>query len=75
MYGQADRLMMDLDDPVNHGWNEEGSVVWSDVCYPDDVATLLLDNADNSNETDDTDENDEDIESDFDEDIINIFDA
>eukprot|EP00794_Sanderia_malayensis_P016143 gene16143-biopygen13715 len=66
---------MDLDDPVNHGWNEEGSVVWSDVCYLDDVATLLLDNADNANETDDTDENDEDSESDFDENIINIFDA
>eukprot|EP00794_Sanderia_malayensis_P020967 gene20967-biopygen15473 len=75
MYREADRLMMDLNDPVNHGWNEEGSVVWSDESYPDDVATLLLDNADNADETDDTDENDEDSESDFDEDIINIFDA
>ncbi len=62
MYRQADRLMMDLDDPANHGRNEEGSVVWNDVCYPDDVATLLFDNADNADETDDADENDEDRE-------------
>ena len=27
MYRQADRLMMDLDDPVNHEWNEKRSVV------------------------------------------------
>ncbi len=40
-----------------------------------DVTTLLFDNADYANETDDADDNDEDSEYDFDEDIINIFDA
>ncbi len=75
MYRQADRLMMDLDDPVNHWWNEERSVIWSDVCYPSDVTTLMFHNADNADVTDDADEDDEDTECDFDEDIIKTFDA
>ena len=34
IFRQADCLMMDLDDPANHGWDERGAVVWSDVMLP-----------------------------------------
>ena len=76
IFRQAGRLMMDLDDPANHGWDESGSVVWSDVCYPDDAAELLLSNKIVS--TDDDDGADlidgSDSENDFDEDIIDMYD-
>ena len=76
IFRQAGRLMMDLDDQANHGWDESGSVVWSDVCYPDDVAELLLSNKIVS--TDDDDGADlidgSDSENDFDEDIIDMYD-
>ena len=76
IFRQAGRLMMDLDDPANHGWDESGSVVWSDVCYPDDVAELLLSNKIVS--TDDDDGADlidgSDSENDFDEDFIDMYD-
>ena len=76
IFRQAGRLMIDLDDPANHGWDESGSVVWSDVCYPDDVAELLLSNkivsTDDDNRADLIDGSDS--ENDFDEDIIDMYD-
>eukprot|EP00794_Sanderia_malayensis_P014878 gene14878-biopygen12404 len=39
---QANGLMLQLDAPVDHGWNEAGSVRWSDTCYPEDISELLL---------------------------------
>ena len=77
IFRQAGCLMMDLDDPANHGWDERGSVVWSDVCYPDDVAELLLLNElvnDDGDDEADLIEGD-DSDNDFDEEIIHIYDA
>ena len=69
--------MMDLDNSANHRWDERGSVVWSYVRYPDDVAELLL-----SNELLGDDDDDEaDLiergvsENGFHEEIIDICDA
>ena len=67
IYRQADQLQLDLDSPTRHGWNAEGSVVWDDTIYPDDVAELLL-NADSeemdaqTSESESEDEFDDDIE-------------
>ena len=43
IFKQADRLILELEEPVNHGWNERGSVVWSEVWFPEDICKLLLD--------------------------------
>eukprot|EP00794_Sanderia_malayensis_P002605 gene2605-biopygen2134 len=42
IFRQANGLMLQLDAPVDHGWNEAGSVRWSDTCYPEDISELLL---------------------------------
>ena len=31
-----------MDDPVHHGWNEEGDSIWGSKSFPDDIADLLL---------------------------------
>ncbi len=75
IFRQAGCLMMDLDDPANHGWDESGSVAWSDKCYPDDVTELLLSN-ENENGDDDDDADllqGHDSDNDFDEEIVDIF--
>ena len=38
IFRNADRLFMDIDDPTNHGWDEQMKVVWSSVYYPPDVS-------------------------------------
>ena len=43
LFRRADRLMMHLEKSDRHGWDTEGKVVWSDICYPDDINELLLD--------------------------------
>ena len=77
IFRQAGCLMMDLDDPANHGWDERGSVVWSDVCYPDDVAELLLTNEIVNDDDDDRVDlmEGDDSDNDFDEEIIDLYDA
>ena len=41
-YQRADQLIMDMEDTVHNGWNEEGDLIWSSKSYPDDVDDLLL---------------------------------
>ena len=43
IFRNADRLFMDVDDPTNHGWDEQMKVVWTSVCYPLDVSEFLFD--------------------------------
>ena len=33
-----------LDDPVEHGWDLNGKVKWSEKCFPDDLSDLLISN-------------------------------
>ena len=35
--------MMHLESPERHVWDADGKVVWSDICYPDDINKLLQD--------------------------------
>ena len=34
--------MMCLDDPIRHGWNEDGTVTWCELYFPDDLSKVLL---------------------------------
>ncbi len=43
IFRKANDLMLDLDTPVYHGWDEAGSVRWCSTCFPDDISELLLD--------------------------------
>ena len=43
IFRNADRLFMDVGDPMNHGWDEQMKVVWTSVCYPLDVSEFLFD--------------------------------
>ena len=64
IFQRAGELIMDLDNPVHHGWNEEGDSMWSSQSFPDDIADLLL-NYDGDSQEDEVDfqcdEEDEDI--------------
>ena len=60
IYRQADHLNLALEDPRNHGWDDKGNVVWSNICYPEDISELLFDR----NEAND-DESDFEASSDF----------
>lgn len=67
IFRKANHLILDLDEPTNHGWDERGEVIWSSVCYPDDVSELLI----GQEEVEDEDEFDlvqnSDLEDDFDD--------
>ena len=41
IFRKANHLILDLDESTNHGWDERGEVVWSSVCFSDDVSGLL----------------------------------
>lgn len=43
IFRKADKLLVDIDDPTKHGWNEQMKVVWSSVYYPPDVSEFLFD--------------------------------
>ena len=42
IFRHAGQLQMDLESPHDgHGWNADGNVVWSDICYPQEIDALL----------------------------------
>ena len=43
MYRQANELVMNLDNADNHGWHDQGNVIWSNICYLEDLSELLVD--------------------------------
>ena len=49
IYQNANRIMMELDDPEDHGWDQVGNAIWCTDSYPTDIADLLL----NQNERED----------------------
>ncbi len=65
LFRDAHQLNMNLDNPAEHGWKEDGKVIWSSISFPEDVSELLL-NLENdvSGDSDDEDnlEDDMDIE-------------
>ena len=38
----ANRLILNLENTTNHGWDEKGRAKWSTACYPDDISQLLI---------------------------------
>ena len=42
IWRQASDLMMDVDDPRNHGWNQDLEIDWISEAYPEDLAELLV---------------------------------
>ena len=65
IYKNANMIMMELDDPEDHGWDQLGNAIWSTDWYPTDIADLLL----NQNEREDEkifyDTNDDDVGEDL----------
>ena len=61
MYRRANELILSLVES-NHGWNDQGSDLWSKICYPDDLSDLLLDVEDKA-----------DVESEVDDDIMGDY--
>ena len=41
MYVNAIRLYMCLDDPIYHGWKEDGTFQWKDDCFPENITDIL----------------------------------
>ena len=41
IWGKAYDPMMDIDDQINHGWNQDVEVDCISEAYPDDLAELL----------------------------------
>ena len=66
------RCLILPDDPVEHGWNLNGKVKWSEKCFPDSLSELLI-----SYEKIDCDNNvhnDFEVNSDNDDDDFDIAD-
>ena len=42
MFHESRCLMMLLDDPVEHRWDLNGKVKWSEKCFPDNLSDLLI---------------------------------
>ena len=63
--------MMHLESPERHGWDAGGKVVWSDMCYPDDINESLLDE---DNEETGSCSEDNEYEDDMDVEMENISD-
>ena len=41
MYVNAVKLHMCLDDPIYHGWKQDGTVQWRDDCFPENITDVL----------------------------------
>lgn len=68
MYRQTKEFAINPDNPSNRGWDDQGNVIWSNICCPDDLSELLIDMKDiDVAETDFN--NDEFLWDDFEEDL------
>ena len=65
MFRNANQLILNLEDPINHGWDERGQVKWSTACYPDDISQLPRNHAEDEENT--AFLHDIDFEDDFDD--------
>eukprot|EP00794_Sanderia_malayensis_P008687 gene8687-biopygen6960 len=66
IFRNANRLILDLEDPSSNGWDERSRVVWSGICYPDDVCELLVNYEENEDRSDV-------VHSDFEEDSDDVM--
>ena len=42
VWRQASQSIIDIEEPVNHGWLEDMSIDWLTEPHPEDIAELLL---------------------------------
>ena len=68
IYKHANRIMMELDDSVNHGWDKTGQAIWSKDPYPVDIADLLLNTRVDDEEDTRYDTNDDDVGEEYEHD-------
>ena len=66
------RCLILPDDPVEHGWNLNGKVKWSEKCFPDDLSDLLI--SYEKTDCDNNVHNDFEVNSDNDDDDFDITD-
>ena len=50
IYRQAYRLNLVLEDARNHGTDEKRTVVWSNICYIEDISEFLFDRDEENND-------------------------
>jgi hypothetical protein len=63
IFWHADQLLVELESPDEHGWDGDGNVVWSDICYPEEIDVLLAGTkSENSSSYDNDYEDDLDVE-------------
>lgn len=68
IWKSADTAMLDLPSPTQHGWNEEGSIFWTDDMFPDNVGDYVATNEEDEDEDDFEDDIEADVFDDEDED-------
>ena len=78
MFHESKRLMMSLDDPVEHGWDANDEVKWTEDYFPDVSRSLIFGSDAEINEReysndddavdDDNDDNDDNDSDDYDDD-------
>ena len=54
MNKRANLLIMSLEEPTQHGWDENIKPEWHNVIFPDDISELLFDNDDRDTSDDDS---------------------
>ena len=63
IFWHADQLLVEFESPDEHGWDGDGNVVWSHICYPEEIDVLLAGTeSENSLSSDDDCEDDLDVE-------------
>ena len=58
-------MKMELERPVEYGWDAQGSCIWYEEPYPNDMAELLLKESTDDEEIIQYDDNDDDLEDYF----------
>ena len=46
LYNRANNLIMSLDDPTQHGWDEQCRLIWTQIYFPEDLTELMMEDRD-----------------------------
>ena len=70
IWRQSSTAVTRLDEPQNHGWNDNFTLRWCNTPYPDDIAEFLVNQNSNDVHVDDMEE-EEDMDAE--DDVSDIF--
>ena len=42
IFNSANMSQMDLDSPLEHGWDENLATVWSNIAFPEDISDMFF---------------------------------